>query len=326
MKNILPIVVGLTLALMVFIISVWYFNLKDNNVTLESPINLTEATRVKFKKFESPTNLAAFDELKITTASTTGIYGIYIKSLDSGQKYKYNVEELFYGASLYKLPIAVLTLNQAQGINQNVAPKENIDEESDKDVEKDEAESKIKLEDEVEYTKIDFTDGSGSIAESDFGTKYTIEELLNKLLKESDNVAQNMLIRTLTEDLVEKEFARLSPGGENSKYYDENQTSPAEIVGVLEKAFGETAVGFSNIFSIMSETEFDSSVHAGLKEETVFSHKIGTFGEKGVWHDCGIVLSKSPTIVCVMSKDTTKEDFANISKLTGEFVQKYVLY
>jgi beta-lactamase class A len=327
MKNILPIAIGVLLALCVFLITAWYFNFTDGYIPMESPIKISEAIKVKFKKFESPTNLAAFDEFRKGFSDKSGTYGIYIKNLKTGQEYKYNENELFYGASLYKIPIATLTIRQVYGVSM----LDTLDTEGTEDVEvikngDQEPTKKLKFTDEVVYTESDFADGSGSIAESDFGTVYTIRELLDKLLKESDNVAQVMLIRTLGEDLLENEFARLVPDPVNSKYYNENETSPSEISAVLEKAYYDTSEGIENIFNIMTETIFDIYINEGLNEDSIFSHKIGSYGENGIWHDCGIILGRSPTVVCIMSQDANKEEFIEMSKLTGEFAEEYAVF
>lgn len=320
MKNVFPIIIGLAMALGVFLVGVWYLNINIDYSAIESPINLTEAVKVQFKKFESPTDLAEFDELKKTIDQVPGTYGLYIKDLQTGKEYKYNEGEIFYGASLYKIPIGNQTLRQIFCFETVQSAQPNVIKNGDP-----KPCLELKFEDEVVYTEIDFTNGSGSIAESDYGTVYTIEELLNKLYKESDNVAQNMLIRTLTEDYVKEEFKRLSPTP-NSRFYDENETSPTEVSGIIEKAFNETSPGFENIFNIMTKTSFDSEIHAGLKEDTIYSHKIGSFGEKGVWHDCGVVLGNPPTIVCLMSKDTNRDAYLGVAKLVGEFLEKHVLY
>jgi len=71
----------------------------------------------------------------------------------------------------------------------------------------------------------------------------------------------------------------------------------------------------------MSSTLFDDRIHQGLSEDTKFSHKIGNWPDTSSWHDCGIApRNNKKIVVCVMSRNTTYENFLEVTKDVGEFV------
>ncbi len=69
-----------------------------------------------------------------------------------------------------------------------------------------------------------------------------------------------------------------------------------------------------------SEERIPSAVPAGIK----VAHKTGTWSQTGSWHDCGIVFAKNPTIICIMSENTTYEEAVKlIKKVTEAAVNSY---
>lgn len=94
--------------------------------------------------------------------------GIY--SLDGAQGYEYNAEAVISGGCTVKAPYALYVLQECE--------KQGID---------------ITTET-LTYKKGMRNSGSGIIKNSNYGTKYTIEYLLEKLLDISDNTAYNILV------------------------------------------------------------------------------------------------------------------------------------
>lgn len=240
--------------------------------------------------------LQKFEIIKEDIKKRPGNYGIYVRNLSTNDEFIYREREKFYGASLLKVPIALATYNLIE-------------------------EEKIDLKDKVKYKTEDFEDGTGSIATSDFGTSFTVAELLNRLLKESDNVAQTMLTRIVGEGEISKAFRNFSPLAENSNFYSDNITSPYETAVIFENMYKLDTKGSNAIINIMMDTFFDDRISLGLNKNTKFSHKIGSYGDDGVWHDCGIILEEKPTIVCLMSSGTTFDDFTDVAQLIGGFVE-----
>lgn len=331
----LPALAGIVIAALLFLTAVWFREFKTTQEilsTTSSPVR-REVDFIKYQPYETlQTN--TFSELVDQMPNYRGTYGIYIKNLASSETFEYNAYEEFYGASLYKLPLAMAVLKKV-------------------------ADGDLKLSDTVFFTPADEADGTGSIAALPFGTELTYEQLLNYLLKESDNTAQVMLERTLGKETIEEAFENYSLYGEETKFFTENNTSPIEIAVILENiyleeqdvldVYAEAELEAENVtdgdngikaedapenmqaddetvdqkpysvLNAMKETAFDDRVHAGLDEFTVFSHKIGNWGETGTWHDCGILFKGKPVVVCVMSKNTNFIDFLRVTDLVGQF-------
>ena len=242
---------------------------------------------IKEKKFEDITKSA---ENKI------GAYGIYIKVLHNNRVYEYNKDELFYGASLYKVPIAVAAYKEVELKN-------------------------LTIEDKIKYQSFDTAGGTGTINKLNVGTELSIDYIIDRLLKDSDNTAQNMLSRTISKDQISSSFGIIPV---KNYFYVNNTATPYQFSSYFEELMLGNYLNLNTveiIFNKMSSTYFDDRIHAGLNEDIKFSHKIGNWGESGTWHDCGVASKgNKKAVVCVMSRNTNYKSFLEVTKDVGEFV------
>lgn len=230
------------------------------------------------------------------TEQRPGTYGIYIKDPYYNRAYQYNKDELFYGASLYKLPLAVAAFKDIQ----------NQDRSAD---------------DVLVYRSQDVADGTGTINQLSIGTELTLDYVIDRLLKDSDNSAQNMLARTLEPQRISEAFAIMTV---NNYFYISNNVTPYQMGNYFDELIKGNYLNLNHVellLNKMSDTYFDDRIHAGLDEDVKFSHKIGNWGQTGTWHDCGVASKDNyKIVVCVMSRQTTYEDFLEVTKDVGEFV------
>jgi len=242
-----------------------------------------------------------FEETLALIPQKKGVYGLYIKDLTLEKEFSINPTGNFYGASLYKILVggAVYEL-----ISQG----------------------KLSLNYEYIYTADDVTDGTGSIKNQAIGTKYSVDELLNYLFRDSDNIAQNILTRNIGEkeifDFYEKYTnSQASP----RKFYPTGETSPKEVSEIFINLFNNETWPKTlrkDFFNRLSATSFDDRISLGLESSRIFAHKIGTFSN-GIFHDCGIVFDSKysyPIVVCLMSKQADLNEFLEVAKSTGSFV------
>jgi len=228
-----------------------------------------------------------------------GVYGLYIKDVGSGREFKYNDATEFYAASLYKVPIGAAVLKEVEA-------------------------GKLKLDDTATYLPYDYSSGTGVIGTYSHGIQLKISDILSELLKNSDNTAQNILLRTLSYKNVQETFNEIVPDKNTSTYYRYNLSTPAEIGYVFEKLYFGNYLNDANkkyLSDLMTNTSFEDRVSAYLKDGLTFSHKIGSWPDS--WHDCGVVYTdanESELIVCLMSQRAPYENFLNAAKMTGEFV------
>lgn len=214
----------------------------------------------------------------------SGTYSLYLRNLKTSETLIVNPKQTFYSASLFKIPVVVAVMQDIE-------------------------DGKYKLTDKITYTKEFYFNGSGSIQNNKEGTQYTIEELINKLLKESDNAAQAMLMSHLTNDTP---YA-LMPNS--------NRITTTDVGNILEDLYSDAYLkepSIDYILEKMTKTLFDDRLNLGLPTDVVFSHKIGNWAESGSWHDCGIMkYENNAYAVCLMSKGTTFEEFTDAARKTG---------
>jgi beta-lactamase class A len=239
-----------------------------------------------------------FQQLAKVVYEKPGTYGVYVKDLKTSQVYAINEEYNFFSASLFKVPIAVAMLKEMESGN-------------------------IKLDQEVVYTENDFTDGSGVLNQNEFDTVLTMNEVFTQLLFSSDNVAQNILTRSISGSSIAEAFDMSG----DKRFYSENTVSPLVMGTYFEKIthydyLQPNSINF--LISNMTKTSFDDRISIHLKPTLSFAHKIGNWPLTGTWHDCGIVYDRNGNniIVCLMSENTTYEDFLDIGRELAEFINK----
>ena len=115
--------------------------------------------------------LAALD------ASTPGALGVYVKKLSDETPVSHEGDKIWYLSSTTKVPVAVALL---------------------KKVEKGE----LSLSKQLSLQVSDYVDGAGELQRTKPGTKFTVRELLERMLVHSDSSATDMLIRLIGADYV----------------------------------------------------------------------------------------------------------------------------
>ena len=243
-----------------------------------------------------------FEPLKASVSKRLGNYSLYIKDLDSGKTYEIDPERNIYAASLYKIPVAVVTVKEIEKGN-------------------------LAFDTEITYTSADSAGGSGVLNTEEIGTKYTIARLLSTLLKESDNVSQNMLLRTVSKTSIQEVFNAYLEGTK-SQFSKDNISNAKEISLFFENFYESDYISGKNreyLIDLMSSTSYDDRIADHLLPGVKFAHKIGSWGETGSWHDCGIVLGDDIELVaCLMSENTTYEDFMLTGKEVAGFINTLV--
>ncbi|MFC1756259.1 serine hydrolase [Patescibacteria group bacterium] len=282
--------------IIILVLSLTYYK----NTTNPKVLSVYDENTSFFEKFIPLTPKAIrqrkFNEVIKRTKEKEGVYGIYIKEIGGSLKHTFNQDELFYGASLYKIPLGAAALKEIELGN--------------------------KRSDElVEIQGNDFEDGTGSLNTLYPGVEIEYNQILNTLLKESDNTAQNIFWRILPMDQIMAAFNIITI---KTYFYVNNTVTPTQIGNLFENIIlGDYLSDVSKeiLLNKMSITVFDDRVHKGLNEDIKFAHKIGNWPETSSWHDCGItVKDESKIVVCVMSRNTTYEDFLSVTKDVGEYV------
>jgi beta-lactamase class A len=114
-------------------------------------------------------------ELPKIERKTGGEIGVYIKNLNDNQMLNYNTDVYWYLSSTVKIPLAIAILQKVEA-------------------------GELSLNDRITLKQTDFVDGSGDLLWAEPGTSYTIATLIDKMMRNSDSSATDMLFRLLGED------------------------------------------------------------------------------------------------------------------------------
>ncbi|OQW46910.1 MAG: hypothetical protein A4S09_03105 [Proteobacteria bacterium SG_bin7] len=133
-------------------------------------------------------NLNLESSISKILSSADGNYGIYIKSLSTGEDFSLNAERSWYLASAIKLAVANELYKQI-------------------------AQGKIRFEDTHIISLSDYRDGAGKTNFLKVGGLTTIRQLTEQMLIESDNTATDILINRLGIDNINKSLGQTVPRG-----------------------------------------------------------------------------------------------------------------
>lgn len=206
--------------------------------------------------------------------------GVYFEDLNSRGWIGINEREKFIPASLLKTSTAVAVLKMIE-------------------------ENEIDIQKEVKIKDDDLNQRFGSLYEH-LGETYTIKELIEMSLKDSDNTATKALRDFIPEErLIEARLAMGLPISVVTTSSIGAPLSPKEYSNIFKSLYASNYLSRESsnyLLSIMSQTDLSYGLREGVPEEIIVSHKIGIYGTDRSLHDCGIVYAKNPYILCVMTQ------------------------
>jgi beta-lactamase class A len=253
------------------------------------------------------------EQLTIGSQKFRGITGIVVKDLKTYQCVRINGDKLFPSASLVKIPIMAVVF------------------EADR-------EGKLKLTDELKLTR-KLQSRGGKLYAARQGKKFTVRDLVERMIEESDNTATNMLVDALGFGYINQKFVEfglkntdLRRGVMDLKWRDagiENYTTPDEMAFLLEKIYKKELVSeeaSSEMLSILKQQKHHDRLPRMLPEDIEIAHKTGTL--KGTISDVGIIFtSEGDFIICVLTEDIksnrmAKKFIGRIADWTYQFYKK----
>lgn len=155
-----------------------YFNYKDSFEVSDGYNNKISTVDIRSKQYDNnvisirDTNFKISDDLLNELYDIVNNYGaassFYIVSLNDGMSIGYNVDKPFETASSIKAPYALYVYREIA--NGNIDPDRKI-----------------------VYEPKYYNSGTGVVKESEFGTPFTVRQLVYHSINDSDNVAHTML-------------------------------------------------------------------------------------------------------------------------------------
>lgn len=227
----------------------------------------------------------------------------YFRDLNNGPVFYFNEQEEFAPMSLLKLPMMVAAYKYADSDN--------------------------KVLDEKIKTPSSFAQNSqimdkGKTLESD--KEYTIEQIVEYMIKYSDNRAVDMLAQWLdskgeNHELIRRTLSDLGIVGYEANLNDAKITVKqyVSIFRILYNASYLSPEMSNRALGILKQAEFRDGLVGKLPKDVEVAHKFGVRakeeGEQQL-HDCGIVYYKpAPYMICIMTRG---KDYEKLSSYIEE--------
>ena len=221
---------------------------------------------------------------------------VYVKQVDTGKTAGIHEDQEMYSASIAKLLYLYYTQKEVN-------------------------ESHVDLQTSLKYTKEvnDYPgayepEGSGSISKIPDDKDYTVADLINRVAKESDNVAQNILGYYVTHQ-SDKEFQKVTNKIAGKTWNVETRMASPKMAGNVMEAIYQQNGG---IIDALSETRFDDQ-RISKDIPVKVAHKIGDAYD--FRHDVAIVYTDSPFILAIFTDHTDYETISAIAKDIYEVLQ-----
>ncbi|HEM6266670.1 TPA: serine hydrolase [Streptococcus suis] len=214
--------------------------------------------------------------------------GVYVKQLSTGQKVGVNQDKTFYSASIAKLPILYYVQEQINARQVDLTTKVKYTVES------------------MSFPGAYVVGGSGSLSKTPDNKEYSIEELINKTAKESDNVASNLLSYYVTNQFDDN-FYQLTTAVTGSRWDMVTRETSAEVAGKMMEALYEQE-GY--VLESLISTQFDNQ-RISKDIAVPVAHKIGDADD--VKHDVAIVYAESPFVLSIFTDKSSYDEITQIA-------------
>jgi len=237
---------------------------------------------------------AAKDASKVANVS------FYYRDLNTGDWIGINQNASFYPASLLKVPVMIAYFKEA------------------------ESKSSI-LKERITYKLIGSGDAFDSPSDLKAGISYTVNELIEKMIVDSDNGATYTLIEHIDPKVLNEVYTDIGidhPGDDSSTYQIPTRIY-ALFFRVLYNATYLTTEYSQKALDLLVQTTYHEGLVAGISSKITVAHKFGEHVTsidrkiiQGVeLHDCGIVYHpERPYLLCVMTSGKTLSEATNIIK------------
>lgn len=235
---------------------------------------------------------------------------VYFRDLNNGPTFGINQEQGFFPASLLKVPLMIAYFHWAEqnpsvlkrsvsfdvpkdfGITPTILPREPLQ----------------------------------------VGSEYTIEELIERMIRFSDNQALYLLSIRLPEQELRSLF---SISGASDKILSDAgaRLTVKEYAGFFRVLFNSsylTRESSEKALALLASVEYADALRSGVPSEVAVAHKFGEAGTGDIerqLHDCGIVyFPNHPYLACIMTRgkdtDTLKKSIADISRFIYEKIDE----
>ncbi|MBI5211519.1 MAG: serine hydrolase [Elusimicrobia bacterium] len=254
------------------------------------------------------------EDLFRLAASYRGRVAIVLKDLSTGNTWTYHQDDLFPAASLIKVPVMICVF---AAIN----------------------DGKLALSDKIALRRQHRTGGSGSVKWLHDGTRFTVRELLYRMINESDNTATAMLLDTISFRFVQEQlpkvglfYTEVNAEGlsiKSGRVPRENYTTAREMTMLLERIYRGEVVNRASSELMMDilrhRRATRSRLAKGLPRGWELAHKTGLLRQ--ACHDVAVVLTPHGDYVLTVltghnnSYGTAKDFISRLGKVTFKYYE-----
>jgi len=249
---------------------------------------------------------------KVIAGNSTVKASVYFRDLNNGPWFGINENDDFAPSSLLKTPVMMAYYKLAE------------------------------IEPSILTKKITYTQDPPGLIPQNFkpvhpmvkGNTYTIDELIEKMISESDNVALWYLMQNIDNNLIDKVTIDLgiTTATDNTPTNFMKVKEYSTLFRVLYNSTYLNSFYSEKALAVLSSSDFSDGLVKPLPKNIIIAHK---FGERDIsndvyqLHDCGIVYyPKRPYLICVMTKgpdfNDLKTTIQQISKKVYDiYSQKY---
>ena len=274
--------------------------IRDTDYQFIKPLRLVDIDKesTSLKPLKDKVNLIINEKEK---AGLISVASVYLKELDNGRWMSINGDEKFRAGSINKISILIYYLKRAE------------------------------LEPGILTRELVFTKKMGVLTHETFtdrtiepGKKYTIRELLTRMIQYSDNVATNILIRNFENaQAYQKIFTDLglSKPDQSDNNYSLNAQDISRFLRVLYNSTYLTPEYSEWALEILSKSTFKEGIIKQLPNNLKVAHKFGESGDNDQpqLSETGIIYYDDNTyLLTIMTKGTNvqqeAEAISDISK------------
>jgi len=240
-------------------------------------------------------------------------YSVYFKDLNRGFWIGINEDDTYDPASMLKVALAFAAYKQAEG-------------------------DPAFLQSQVVYTQT-LADINTSIPFADptelkVGGAYSVDDLIQKMIVDSDNGAKDALGNTVDQNIQKSVYTDLGLTDPDST--SSYAISPEKYTIFFRRLYNSSYLSedYSNdLLKLLSEATFKDGLVSGVASSTIVSHKYGEHinsADNSITstelHDCGIVYqTNNPYLLCVMTEGKDESDLASAIAAVSQAVNQEVI-
>ncbi len=285
-----------------------------------NPILFTESDQNFFHEYDDYDATMNAYVRKMQNTHKADAISVYLRDVNNGHWTGTNLEEKYEPSSMLKVAVMISYLRKA--LTSASQSTSSID---------------IELSKKVYYPGPDESEQYYKASEHLDPGDYSIRDLLNDMIVNSDNVAMRLLVTDNLDEFmnVYNDFRLLKPAGDGTTDY----MTVRSFSVVFRTLYNSTYLPWDvseQALKLLSETHFQSGLTAGVSSSTIIAHKFGEHTNilsngdiiNHELHDCGIIYYPShPYFLCVMTKGQSFPDLDNvistISRMTYDYVDKH---